>query len=120
VIEMLRASIIACSLFLSSQAFALNIAGDYSGPCSGNNQCAVEINDKAQVSIIVADRLDYSKRKCAISGTLQHSAKGLAGEIQKGWKVSLVKTPTSGVYLNGLPKEACGLNLNGYYEVIGD
>lgn len=117
---MLRISVIACSLFLSSHAFALNLAGDYSGQCTGNIQCAVEITDKAQVSIIVADRLDYSKKKCAVSGTLQHSAKGLAGEIQKGWKVSLVKTPTSGIYLNGLPKEACGLNLNGYYEVIGD
>jgi len=117
---MLRTSVIACSLLFSSQAFALNLAGDYAGQCSGNIQCAVEINDQSLVSIIVADRFDYSKRKCTVSGTLQHSAKGLAGEIQKGWKVSLVKTPSSGIYLNGLPKEACGLNLNGVYEVIGD
>lgn len=118
---MLRTSLIAFSLLLSSQsAFAINLAGDYWGQCTDGFQCAIEINDQSQVSIIVADRLDYAKKKCSVSGTLQHSAKGLAGELQKGWKVSLVRTASSGVYLNGLPKEACGFNLNGVYEVIGD
>jgi hypothetical protein len=105
---------------ITSAAESANLNGSYAGQCVGKVQCAVEISDQTKVAIIVADRLDYDKKICIVAGELHHVANGLAGEIKNGWKLSVVPTPDGGLYLNGLPKQACSMNLNGYYGAIGD
>ncbi len=118
---MYRISLVAGLLLSTIQsASASGLAGDYAGQCTGSIQCAVEISERSVVTVIIADRFDYTKRKCTVSGVLKATATGLAGEIRRGWKVSVVPTPDGGIYLNGLPKQACGLDLNGYYAAIGD
>lgn len=109
-------------LFCAHAAHAGNLSGHYSGRCADDNsvQCAIEITDGAQVSIVVADRMDYAKKRCVISGRLKPDPQGLYGEIRKGIHLVLRETPDSGLYMKGLPVSACGLDLNGYYGVIGD
>lgn len=110
-------------LFLLSAlqpAAARDFSGSYSGNCDGAVQCAIDITDNKQLSVIVADRLDYAKKKCVVSGTWQESQLGLAGTMDNGIRISIVGTPDSGIYVNGIPTKACGRNLNGYYPVIGD
>jgi hypothetical protein len=108
--------ILAVSFGLSHAA---DLSGQYGGNCDGAVQCAVEISNKT-VSVIVADRMDYSKKKCVVSGTLQLSANGLSGEIKPGMKVFVNATSDGGIYLNGITDTACGRNLNGTYSAIGD
>lgn len=117
----LRSPYLLLPIFLAcfSPAHAANLTGDYSGTCDGTVQCAVEISD-AKVSVIVADRMDYAKKICEVSGVLQNSGNGLSGEIQPGMKVFVVATPDGGIYLNGVPEKTCSRNLNGYYTAIGD
>lgn len=109
-------------LFCAPAAHARDLSGDYSGRCANDDrvQCAIEITDRAQVAIVVADRMDYAKKRCVVSGRLQPAPEGLYGEIRKGMHLVLRQTPDSGVYMKGLPVSACGLDLNGYYGVIGD
>lgn len=116
-----RLSVFLClSILVVQEAHASDLSGSYAGQCTGAIQCAVEISDKAVVSVIVADQFNYADKKCLVSGRLQRAGNGLAGVIKNGWKVSVSATPDGGIYLNGLPKKACGLNLNGYYGAIGD
>lgn len=107
-------------LCISSVANAAELDGSYAGQCDGTIQCAVEIENHVDVSVIVADRLDYAKKRCVISGHLQRSDTGLAGPASGGAKLFVVGTSDGGVYLNGVPRAACGMNLNGYYGAIGD
>lgn len=113
---LLSLPILATSL---APSHAADLSGDYGGNCDGAVQCAVEIS-ATTVSVIVADRMDYAKKKCVVSGTLQNAANGLAGEIRPGMKVFVNATPDGGIYLNGIPPRTCGRDLNGYYTPIGD
>ncbi|AYC99918.1 hypothetical protein [Neorhizobium sp. NCHU2750] len=108
------------ALMAPAIAQARDLSGDYGGSCDGAVQCAVEITNRTTVSVIVADRLDYSKKTCTVSGTLQDTPNGLAGTMKADMKVFVVSTPDGGIYLNGIPAKACGRNLNGYYTAIGD
>lgn len=113
----------ALALVLCAQgARAGDLSGDYSGRCDGKTdvQCAIEITDGAQVAIVVADRMDYAKKRCVVSGRLTPDPQGLHGEIRRGIHLVLRATPDSGVYMKGLLVSACGLDLNGYYGAIGD
>lgn len=105
---------------IAGQSCAADMSGDYAGNCTGDIQCSIEISAGRQVAVTVADHLDFSKKRCVVSGTLAVSDHGLAGDLKPGMKVFINATPDGGIYVNGLANQACGLNLNGYYGAIGD
>lgn len=109
-------------LFCSAAAHATDLSGDYAGRCDNNNtvQCWIRISERTKVELTVADRLDFEKKRCVLSGTLQPTAMGLKGEIGKGNRLALRNTPEGGIYMSGLPVSACKIALNGFYGVIGD
>lgn len=120
----MRYALIGISVLLlsTSAAHAVDLSGDYAGTCDNNDsvQCWIRISDRTLVEFTVADRLNFEKKHCVLSGKLQATQTGLQGEIGKGFHIALRDTPHGGIYMAGLPRSACKLALNGFYGVIGD
>jgi hypothetical protein len=98
--------------------------GEYAGDCGNKVQCIIEIGDdggeKVDVTLVVANRIDFKDVKCKLEGRFGRSAVlGISGQFKGAPEVLIGRYP-EGVEVFGIPKRACGLSLNKKYVMFGD
>jgi hypothetical protein len=124
----MKARFVQVALFLVAAAAPANAAsiwpGSYAGDCGKKVQCIVDIDDRGgkfvDFKLTVANRIDFDDVKCKIEAKFTRSSpKGISAQM-KGTKLVYVRRLPSGIEIFGIPKSACGLNLDRQYDMFGD
>ena len=98
--------------------------GWFAGECAKGNrvQCNIDVEARGRalwVQLHVSNRYSSKDVKCRLTGTFEPAGSELRGGFDKAPNARFVQMD-GGLRLAGVPKDVCGVKLNGEYHAFGD